>query len=741
VLERGSPAKASCSLDAATSAWVREVAARSGANVSAVILAASAALVHRLTGHEELTVVPPPEGVAPTLRVRRDARLVDLVPQGAKAAPSFAFDDRVQPRLELALEDRGAELELTATTHGQGRSGHGAELLLEQLEALIRRSSQDPGAAVGACSLVTASTAGRLPDPRTPLPVSPFAPVTDEIAALAGRSPEAVAVASGNAHWAYADLGAAAREGAEKLVTHGVEPGEVVAVSGGPSFALVAAIVGTLAAGAVLLPVDPALPARRKELLYAKARAAHLVIAAPETLVIDRLPDAQQLVPPPDPPAVAVEPAYLVFTSGTTGSPQAVLGHHAGLSHFVAWQRERWAVGPGDRVAHVTSLSFDVVLRELFLPLTSGATLCLPERLPLEPGSVLRWLLEERVSVLHAVPTLARVWLDSAPPDTVLPDLRLTFFAGEPLTADLVHAWRKRAPRSTVVNLYGPSETTLAKCFFVVPDQPEPGIQPIGRPLPATQALVLSPEGELCGVGEPGEIVLRTPFRTFGYLDAPELQRERFRRNPFTDDVHDLLYASGDVGRYRADGSLDIFGRVDEQVKIRGVRVEPREVAAVLQRHPGVHDAAIVARPGPELVAYVVSTEPAAELRSFLRERLPAAAVPTSFVSLPSLPYTSNGKLDVAALAEPPAAVPRSTLVEPRDDVERGVLAIWSEVLGREDVGPEDDFFDLGGESLALLRVAARLYEMFGCDLSLEEMFDHPTARELAERVRAAEAV
>ena len=677
---------------------MRDAAARADASVPAVMLAAAAALVHRLTAQEEVVYASPPDGGAATLSVRRGVRLDELVAQTRGAAAAFALDERVHARLELEVADTRGNLVLTATRRAARPGEHSAALMLDQLTTLLRRSLEEPHVEIGAPSLVTASTRDRLPDPRAPLAAPHYPPVSSETAAIARRAPAAVAVAMAGASWTYGELWASALAAAAALAAEGVAAESVVAVTGRPSFELVAAILGTLEAGAVLLPIDSAGPARRQELLCAQAGASHLVTATPEGLVVDALPHARPLAPPPHAPPAAGAPAYLVYTSGTTGAPQAVLGHHGGLGHFVAWQRETWGIGPGDRVAHLTSLSFDVVLRELFVALTSGATLCLPDGWPLEPRAALRWLQEDGVTVVHAVPTLARAWLDAAPADVFLSELRLTFFAGEPLTDALVDSWRARTARSaSLVNLYGPTETTLAKCSYAVPDPPEPGIQPIGRPLPAAQALVLSPAGELCGVGEPGEIVLRTPFRSFGYRDAPELQRRRFRRNPFTHDADDLVYATGDIGRYRADGSLDIFGRIDEQVKIRGVRVEPREVAAVLQRHPRVHDAAVVARPGPELVAYVVSAEGATDLRSFLLDRFPSAAVPASFVSVACLPYASNEKLDVAALPDPPPTARERSLAEPRDYVEQQILGIWNEVLSRQVVGCDDVFFVSGG--------------------------------------------
>ena len=399
---------------------------------------------------------------------------------------------------------------------------------------------------------------------------------------------------------------------ASSLAAWGVRKGDVVGISGDRSFGFVAATLALLLAGGVMVPVDPTLPRLRRRLMLETAQVRSLLwIGQPgsdeyreyqqsglRVYCLD--PDGGWSSKPvaPDNRATFPElrpedPAYIFFTSGTTGVPSGVLGWHKGISHFVKWQRETFSIRPRDRVAQLTSFSFDVLLRDLFLPLTSGATLCLPEENDL--SEVPKWLARMGITVLHTVPTLVQVWLKEAALPNGLPELRWVFIAGEPLTAALVGNWRKAFPDAgRVVNLYGPTETTMVKCFYVVPQNPEAGIQPIGEPLPQTQILIMRPDGRLCGVSEPGEIVVRTPYRTLGYLDPDERVRAGFAMNPFRDDVHDLIYHTGDRGRYRPNGLLEILGRLDDQVKIRGVRIEPAEVSAVLAQHPHVHTCTVV---------------------------------------------------------------------------------------------------------------------------------------------------
>jgi hypothetical protein len=368
--------------------------------------------------------------------------------------------------------------------------------------------------------------------------------------------------------------------------------------------------------------------------------------------------------------------------------------------------------------------------------------LCIPAH-ALDVGEVLGWLAAERITTLHAVPSLARAWLDEAPRVVPLPSMRWLFLSGEPLLDTLVEGWgRALAASGRIVNLYGPTETTMAKCFAVVPTVPAPGAQPVGVPLPETQALVLAESGRLCGVNEPGEIVLRTPFGTRGYINAPEEQRLRFVASPFRRDARDVLYRTGDRGRYGPDGSLVVLGRLDHQVKVRGVRVEPDEVAAALSRHASVRACVVVgwanAAQVATLVAYIVA-EPhgidGAALRAYLAERLPLAMIPSSFVFLERLPLTATGKVDRQALPMPglAAAAPGSAHVAPGTPQEKRLAAIWAEVLGLERVGIHDDFFALGGHSLLATRVASRIQQAFAADVPLRWLFERPTVAQLAE--------
>ncbi|HTG31297.1 MAG TPA: non-ribosomal peptide synthase/polyketide synthase, partial [Thermoanaerobaculia bacterium] len=638
-------------------------------------------------------------------------------------------------------------------------SGERVGRMLDQLEHLLDQLIAGPDLPIGVHSLATPAARLGLPDPATPLPESPFRPVAEIVLGRAARAPERPAVRRGESVWSYGELAARADETARALVAAGLERGEVVAVSGERGFGLIVSLLAVLGSGGVLLTLDGGLPAARRRLMLRTASARRLLHSGPlpagdewlaeecpDRLVVDaatgRLTGAATGADPlpPLPLIEGDDPAYVFFTSGTTGVPKGVVGVHKGLSHFLDWQRQAFGIGEDDRGALLITLSFDAVLRDLFLPLTSGACLHLPAA-DMGPGEVVRWLDREGITYLHAVPTVAQAWLSERPAGSSLARLRWIFLSGEPLTDALVARWREAFPAAgEVVNFYGATEATMIQSFFRVPTPALPGVQPAGRPLPDCQLLVLSETGRLCGFGEPGEVFVRTPFRTRGYLNAPEDQARGFISNPFRTDPGDLLYRTGDRGRYRPDGALEVLGRLDHQVKIRGVRVEPEEVAANLLRHPVVKAAVVVPWGGePSLAAYVVAGNDDArpDLRAFLAERLPPALIPASFTWLERLPLTPTGKVDRRAL--PPPEV-RSEAVSslPRTLTEDLLATLWSEVLGVGQPGPEDDFFELGGHSLLATQVMSRVSRVFGVELPLRTLFEASRLRGLAARIDGA---
>ncbi|GAA2425110.1 amino acid adenylation domain-containing protein [Streptomyces glaucus] len=646
-----------------------------------------------------------------------------------------------------------------------------AETMAAQLAQLLALVTTDPGQPITSYALTAGAAGSRRAALAAPLDAPEQRPVTELITAVAGRHPDRVAVQQGDSTLTYGELVARSEAVARRLVARGRGAGDVVAVTGPRGIGFVVGLLGVLRSGATAFPLDPALPEGRRRHLLEIGRPGLFV------RITDGAPDAEAPVTPSgdpvqetvevdarglgpqdaaDPVAAdlpevsAADPAYLFFTSGTTGLPKGVLGRHGSLGHFLTWQAAEFAIGEADRCSQLTSVSFDVMLRDTFLALVVGATVVVPEASDELGGkAVFRWLERERVTVLHAAPTVLQTWLLDAPEEVRLDALRLTFCAGEPLKAALVENIRARCPRTEVVNLYGPTETTLAKFFHRVPDGPLPPVLPVGTPLPQTQGLVLRGSGAdtvLCGVGEPGEIVIRTPFRTFGYLDDQRSTDASFVRNPLREDPDDLLYRTGDIGRLRPDGLLEILGRADHQVKINGVRIQPAEVENALTGHPAVATGIVIAHKDENgeahLVAYVVPEGPgrdgralAETLRAHLTGLLPRAMVPGEYITLERIPTNANGKPDRAALPAPRFAreEPPRAATPPRSEAERRIRDVWTTVLERAVPGVEDDFFELGGTSLKLLRLYALLEERFPGTFRVAQLFAHPTiARQAA---------
>jgi amino acid adenylation domain-containing protein len=662
----------------------------------------------------------------------------------------------------------GGRLALDLISDPSRFSSSDAAEMLEQLRLLLEQMIERPEAVLGDYSLVTESSRAILPDPSVTLEEPRHRFVTECFAAHAARDPSHPALSCKGEIWSYGELAKNVDRLARLLLASELQRGEVVALAGPPSFGLIAAMLAVEFSGGVILTLDPRLPTQRKALMLREAGAQRL-------LSIDERPSADGWSPEDpvevihvhpwtgevsglnggadpqavDPPQLGPEDAaYIFFTSGTTGVPKGVLGSHRGLAHFLDWQRRTFDIGPADRCAQLTGLSFDVVLRDIFLPLTSGATLCLPDDDEARaPDRIAGWIEREKITLIHTVPTLAESWLGSGAEPVELPSLRYLFFAGEPLRGELIRRWSEAYGSGTeIVNLYGPTETTLAKCVFRVPGDPAPGVQPIGGPLPQTQALILAAQHRLCGVNEIGEIVIRTPFRSFGYLNAELENAERFVINPFTGEPKDLLYKTGDRGRYRSDGLLEILGRVDHRVKIRGVRVELDEISTVLNRHPALRQSVVLAREdeGTEkrLVAYVVADATdhrpsVSELRRHCAQHMPDILAPSVFVFLDQMPINPNGKINRRALPPPQGGRPdlECGYVAPRTPTEEVLVSIWASILGVARVGVDDNFFDLGGHSLTATRMVSSVRKRFHVDVPLRRAFERSTVAELSKLI------
>ncbi|WP_367127827.1 amino acid adenylation domain-containing protein [Saccharothrix sp. HUAS TT1] len=616
--------------------------------------------------------------------------------------------------------------------------------LAAHLRVLLTAIADDPARSVGALPVRTAEEHRAL-DRWTDTGDDRFLDrcAHELVADRAREHPQAVAVRQGGDELTYAALDAAANRLAHHLVEAGVRPGALVGVLLERGADLVVALLAVLKAGGAYLPMDPAYPAERLRVMTDDAAPAlvltsrRLAARAPgaatclEDLVLAGRPDT--------PPPVRVSPddlAYVVFTSGSTGRPKGVLVEHRSLCNTVLATAERFGTGPGSRVLQLFSMSFDGGTWDVFRALTAGATLCLAPPSSTEDAERLTdRLREERITEV-ALPPALLAGLD----DRDLPDLVTVAVGGDVCPPDLVSRW---AVDRRFHNAYGPTETAIAVTVFTTtgPGDAEAPV-PVGQPLANTRLHVLDDRLRVVPIGVPGELYAGGAGVGRGYLGRPGATAERFVADPFG-PPGSRLYRTGDLARWRADGNLDVLGRVDRQVKVRGYRIEPGEVEHALLARPEVGEAVVdVWRQDgrPRLVAYVApppgGRPPTPEaVRTGLAASLPAHLVPADVVVLPSLPLTANGKLDRAALPRPTGRLAEAEHVPPATDVEQALAGLWGELLGVEGIGLGDDFFDLGGDSILCIRLVSRVRAELGVALSPRDVFDAPTLGALAAAV------
>ena len=527
------------------------------------------------------------------------------------------------------------------------------------------------------------------------------------------------------------------------LAHRGVGRADRVAVCLDRSARLIVAILGVLKAGAVYVPLDPSYPAERLALIASDARAAALITAgdhrgrlpdpdstgAPTAVIdLDRpLPDVPpELADPPRPPAPD-DLAYIIYTSGSTGRPKGVaVEHHAVLNMLYSHLRLGWFT-ESDVWSQFAAAGFDMAIYEQFMPLlTGGTSVICPEELKLDGRLFVDFINRNRVTVMVVAPTFLRS-LDQ--PE--LPTVRYVLTGGE--AAHMTDV-RHYAQTKTYVNGYGPTETVIVATTYVA-DGSEAGSRlPIGKPLPNSTVYVLDDHGRLAPVGVPGEVYVGGPALARGYWDDPELTREKFAPVPVLGE--ERVYRSGDRARWLPDGNLDFLGRLNDQVKLRGYRVELGEVETALARHPAVAQAAVLEYQ-QTLVAFVVGAASPAELREYLGERLPGFMVPGAFVRVDQMPVTEHSKIDRGALARLAARAHSagSAAEAPRTPTEERMAALWGDVLDVREPGVDTDFFALGGYSLLIVRLLDRVEAEFGARIGVRELLAAPTVRGLAARL------
>ena len=688
------------------------------------------------------------------------------------------LDQDTKIELELTVQEHADVLAFECDYRSALFKQETIEYLMQQWLGLIEQIVRAPRTAVGAFALFDGPAAAALESPylrfagALPTPAAPL-PVLARLQQVTAAAPDAVALEWRDWQWSYARLDAESNRVARRLHELGLARGDVVGLLLDDPLAHIAAVIGAMKAGGVFVTFDPADPAARLRLLVEAATPDWWIAEPSAAEAIEGL--AGQLAAPPRgiwiaegmPPVgfaalgedarpvdVQIDPAdpcYIFFTSGSTGTPKPILGQTQSLAHFIAWEIAAFQLDASVRVSQLTAPTFDAFLRDLFVPLCAGGTLCLPQSRRIAPDRLIDWLEQARVSLVHCVPSVLRNVLGYLQQDTGaavaarLPSLQRICLSGEVLLPATVQSWQSRfGARIELVNFYGASETTMIRCFHrITVADVERGFIPVGKSIADTQVIVLDAAGVPCAPGTPGEIFIRSPFFTLGYYRSPAASAAVFVPNPLRPQDTGRVYRTGDMGLFLPDGSLRFLGRSDGQVKVNGVRVEIGEIENALLSHPEVIEAAVVARTAADgatsLHAYVVADAPlSVPLRGFLAERVAATAIPQSFTELDALPMTGSGKVDRKALSEreaPAVAASATACAAPVGATEKTLVALYGEVLQRGDVGMHDDFFALGGHSLRALLLLSRIRQSFGVDVALRILFEAPTAAQMARVV------
>jgi amino acid adenylation domain-containing protein len=621
--------------------------------------------------------------------------------------------------------------------------------MVEHYRLLLDAASRDIDAPLSSHALTSEAETRRLltewgVGPAVDVPAEP---VHRRFGAQAARTPDAVAVVGGAERLTYAELDAWSNRIAGELRDRGAAPGRIVAVYVDRNAGMVAALLGILKTGAAYLPLDPVYPPERIAYMIEDSGAA-LVLAdtdafgAAEGVVrLPARPASGETVQAVSVDVDASDRAYLIYTSGSTGRPKAVEVGHGAFSNLLAAVAHEPGMTADDVTLAVTTISFDVSVPELFMPLVTGARIVVASRDDVVDAAALgRLIAAEGVTVMAGTPATFRMLVQAgwtgAEKLRVLP-------GGEALTSALAEALIGRT--AAVWNMYGPTETAVYATLHHA-TEPGTGMVSIGHPVANARVYVLDERMRPVPVGMPGELYIGGAGVALGYRNRPELTEERFVADPFAGgDAR--MYRTGDRVRWAGDGTLTFMGRLDGQVKLRGYRIELGEVESELLRHPSVSAAAAVVRedvPGdPRLVAYVVAQDGAApagaELRAALRERLPEYMVPSAFVPLDAMPLTGTGKIDRNALPVPDMGdVPAEEIVAPRNVVEDMLAEIWAEVLHRTPIGVTQNFFALGGHSLLATQVLVRIGDTFEVEIPIRTFFGDPTVAGLATAIEAA---
>ena len=659
------------------------------------------------------------------------------------------------PLMATAWEGESGAVEVELDCNTSYFNSEEAGLLAERLMHVLRRVLQSPDIELGLADVIPTpertrllrdfnATAARYPEKRL---------IHELFESQAAQRPDATAMVFDGQTLSYAELNRRANQLAHRLIDLGVKPDDRVAICAERSMEMVVGLLGILKAGGAYVSLDPLYPADRLAYMLEDSAPMSLLSqsalrdtmpllqsASVPVLILDDVTQSSSSEHDSDPRVPGLTSrhlAYVIYTSGSTGRPKGVMIEHANTMNLLAWATTAFSAAELSNTLQSTSINFDLAVFELFVPLSTGASVHLVKDMVSAGGRL------ATTTLVNTVPSAIAVVVSEGRLSSTVTTVNL---AGEPLKRELVERVFASSDAQAVVNLYGPSETTTYSTWVRM-DRASGFVAHIGLPIANTQVYILNAQGQLLPIGVAGEIYIGGAGVARGYLNRPELTAERFLQDPFSNDAHARMYRTGDLGRWLADGNIEYLGRNDFQVKIRGFRIELGEIEAKLGACAGVREAVVIAREGTlgdkRLVAYAIA-EPGIELsvsalHEALQRELPAYMLPSAFVMLDALPLTPNGKLDRKALPAPDQpSVASRTYAAPVGEVEQAIAAIWQELFGLGRVGRHDHFFELGGHSLLAVRLVTRLRTLLGVEVALREVFAQPTLSGLSSTVSNA---
>jgi amino acid adenylation domain-containing protein len=606
--------------------------------------------------------------------------------------------------------------------------------------------------------------------------------------AQAEQNPDAIAISFEGEQITYEQLNAESNKLAHGLISLGVEPNRPIAILLNNGLQQIVSLLAVLKIGCPIVCLDINYPQDRLKQILEEVQPPYLISESSQldnystlleqcqqqfkckTIWMD-IPEVQKEQTPylhksygsncfsncsttnPHMPVAPTDTVYIVYTSGSTGKPKGIMQSHQSFCQFINWLGKQFHIQESKCVAQWASITYDAAYCEIFGALCFGATLCMTSAsTKYDSSALVKWARKEQISLLQVVPSFCKQIMQALKDESAsgnnhsFSHLEFMLLAGEVMHVSLAHAWLNRFPNyPQLFNLYGPTESILATYYAVEKVEPSQRFIPIGRSIDGRQILILDKNQQLCPIGVIGEIYIRSQYLTIGYFQRPEETQKVFIQNPLHNEYPDPVYRTGDLGRYLPDANIELYGRIDNQVKIRGSRVELEDIESALSHHPLIRDQVVIAQSNEEddqrLIAYLVLNQEqvltVSELRHFLRNKLPEYMMPAVIVFLNALPLTPNGKVDRRRLPMPDWTDPNleQAFVAPRTLVEEVVANIWSEVLSVSQVGIHDNFFELGGHSLVATQVISRVRDALRVEIPLRTFFEAPTVAGLVKSI------